>query len=143
MRMTSGFPVATSNAAACVDRCHELDWVASNSDVTRIDYLAISPICLNDTKELSMNKIMTAVMSACLMCAVSSVYAQDAMKPASGSMAKDSMSKDGMAKDGMAKDSMKKDSMKKDSMSKDAMSKDSMSKDSMSKDSMSKDSKAQ
>jgi pentapeptide MXKDX repeat protein len=125
-----GFPGCDINAAACVDKCHELDWVTSNSDVTRIDYLAISPICLNDTKELSMNKIMTAVMSACLMCAVSSVYAQDAMKPASGSMAKDSMSKDGMAKDGMAKDSMKKDSMKKDSMSKDAMSKDSMSKDS-------------
>ena len=69
-----------------------------------------------------MNKIMTAVMSACLMCAVSSVYAQDAMKMASGSMGKDSMAASGtMAK----KDTMKKDSMSKDSMSKDALKKDS------------------
>jgi pentapeptide MXKDX repeat protein len=80
-------------------------------------------------KEIHMNKIATAVMSACLMCAVSSVYAQDAMKKddASGS----AMSHDAMKKDSMSKDAMKKDGMAKDGMSHDAMKNDSMSKDGM------------
>jgi pentapeptide MXKDX repeat protein len=89
---------------------------------------------MQDPKEIHMNKIATAVMSACLMCAVSSVYAQDAMKKddASGSaMSHDAMKKDSMSKDGMSHDAMKKDSMSKDGMSHDAMKKDSMSKDGM------------
>ena len=48
-----------------------------------------------------MNKLATALMTACLVCAGSAVYAQDAMS-------KDAMSKDAMSKDAMSKDEMKK-----------------------------------
>ncbi|TMH79856.1 MAG: pentapeptide MXKDX repeat protein [Betaproteobacteria bacterium] len=48
-----------------------------------------------------MNKLATALMTACLVCAGSAVYAQDAMS-------KDAMSKDAMSKDAVSKDEMKK-----------------------------------
>ena len=50
-----------------------------------------------------MNKIMTAVLSACLMCAVTGAYAQDAMKKDDSTMSKDGMSHDAMTKDAMKK----------------------------------------
>jgi pentapeptide MXKDX repeat protein len=79
-----------------------------------------------------MNKIMTAVLSACLMCAVTGAYAQDAMKNSS-TMSKDGMSHDAMKKDGMSHDTMAKDGMAKDGMAKDGMSHDAMKKDDMKK----------
>jgi pentapeptide MXKDX repeat protein len=102
-------------------------------------------------KEIHMNKIMTAVLSACLLCAVSGAYAQDEMKKdgtTQGGMSHDTMKKDGMsndamkkegtAKEGMAKDGMSHDAMKKDEMKKDEMKKDEMKKDEMKKDEMKK-----